>query len=395
MRGAGRVRDVVVVGAGPAGSLLARACAQEGLDVLLVDRIRRPAHKVCGCCVNAAGRAVLERAGLASILEQAGCASLHTLDLHVDGRRTQVPLAGGVAWSRRAMDAALLRAARSAGVEVAEGVRARLVPPSGASERPGPWREVALEASGATRRVRARVVVDAAGLAGLAGDTTSGSPVVQPGSLMGAGAILPAHRVHVEVGSVRMAAARGGYVGLVRLEDGTVNVAAALEPGFLRRVGDPGSAVAGILAASGAPPLPCEARGSGEPLWGWKGTPPLTRRARRVAGPRLFRVGDAAGYVEPFTGEGMAWALAGAQALAPLVTVAARSARWPAEVERAWQACWDAGWRRGSRLCRAAAWTLRRPPVARAAVRLASVAPGVAARVAAGARSAPWVGGEW
>lgn len=364
MRGAGRVRDVVVVGAGPAGSLLARACAQEGLDVLLVDRIRRPAHKVCGCCVNAAGRAVLERAGLASILEQAGCASLHTLDLHVDGRRTQVPLAGGVAWSRRAMDAALLRAARSAGVEVAEGVRAR-------------------------------VVVDAAGLAGLAGDTTSGSPVVQPGSLMGAGAILPAHRVHVEVGSVRMAAARGGYVGLVRLEDGTVNVAAALEPGFLRRVGDPGSAVAGILAASGAPPLPCEARGSGEPLWGWKGTPPLTRRARRVAGPRLFRVGDAAGYVEPFTGEGMAWALAGAQALAPLVTVAARSARWPAEVERAWQACWDAGWRRGSRLCRAAAWTLRRPPVARAAVRLASVAPGVAARVAAGARSAPWVGGEW
>ena len=41
----------------------------------------------------------------------------------------------------------------------------------------------------------------------------------------------------------------------------------------------------------------------------WRGTPLLTRRESRLAANRLFLLGDAAGYAEPFTGEGMTWAV--------------------------------------------------------------------------------------
>ena len=43
--------DVVVVGAGPTGSLAARQLARAGADVLLVDRLSFPRWKVCGCCL--------------------------------------------------------------------------------------------------------------------------------------------------------------------------------------------------------------------------------------------------------------------------------------------------------------------------------------------------------
>ncbi len=101
-----------------------------------------------------------------------------------------------------------------------------------------------------------------------------------------------------------MACGRRGYLGLVRLEDGRLNLAAALDPCWMRVCGGPGPAAARLLAEVGWPPVPNLAEQN------WRGTPALTRQARRRAAERLFLIGDAAGYIEPFTGEGMAWALA-------------------------------------------------------------------------------------
>ena len=50
-----------------------------------------------------------------------------------------------------------------------------------------------------------------------------------------------------------------------------------------------------------------------------RGTASLTRQTRPIAGERFFVLGDATGYIEPFTGEGMAWAMVSGQAIAPLV----------------------------------------------------------------------------
>ena len=48
-----RLWDVVVVGAGPAGAVVARELALAGATVLLVDRRRFPRNKVCGGCLSA------------------------------------------------------------------------------------------------------------------------------------------------------------------------------------------------------------------------------------------------------------------------------------------------------------------------------------------------------
>ena len=64
------------------------------------------------------------------------------------------------------------------------------------------------------------------------------------------------------------------------------------------------------------------------------GTIPLTRRLSRPAARGIFVLGDAAGYVEPFTGEGMAWAFAGAEAVVPFVIRATQSHE--RRLEREW-----------------------------------------------------------
>ncbi|HRK35795.1 MAG TPA: NAD-binding protein, partial [Candidatus Hydrogenedentes bacterium] len=51
----------------------------------------------------------------------------------------------------------------------------------------------------------------------------------------------------------------------------------------------------------------------------WRGTPALTRVTGAVSAHRAFVIGDAAGYVEPFTGEGMKWAVTSGIAVAPIV----------------------------------------------------------------------------
>ena len=124
-----------------------------------------------------------------------------------------------------------------------------------------------------------------------------------------------------------MACGAGGYTGLVRLEDGRLDVAAAFDAAWVRAAGGPGRAAARLLREAG---WPAPDRLEALP---WRGTPALTRRPRRVAAERLFVVGDAAGYVEPFTGEGMAWALASGAAVAPL---AARAVTWRPELARRW-----------------------------------------------------------
>jgi 2-polyprenyl-6-methoxyphenol hydroxylase-like FAD-dependent oxidoreductase len=170
-----------------------------------------------------------------------------------------------------------------------------------------------------------------------------------------------------------MACAPGGYVGLVRLEDGRLDVAAAFDPAAVRAAGGPGGAAARVLAAAGWPAP------EGLGALPWRGTPALTRRAPRPAAERLFALGDAAGYVEPFTGEGMGWALAAGAAVAPLAARAA--AEWRPEFAGRWTRRYRRVVGRRQYACRAAAAVLRRPWLTRLAVGVLGFAPGLAAPV--------------
>jgi len=348
--------DVVVVGAGPAGSLAAAELARLGREVLLVDRGRFPRDKVCGGCLQPSALAALDEGGLGGAIDRA--LPLRELVLHAGGGSARIPLSGGAAISRRTLDHALAKAAAARGVELREGVRARLGPCDRDS------REVIL---GDCERVRARIVIDASGLAGLAG---AARPL--RGSLVGAGTVLDG--AELPAGVVRMASSRGGYVGMVRAEAGRSIVAAALDPRLVAREGGLAAAAASILAACNLPPLPAEAV--------WRGTPPLTRRPSRVWDDRVLAIGDASGYVEPFTGEGMAWALRSALAAAALA-----AAGWTRDTGPRWEDMHRRIVGARQRRCRALTLLLRSPVLVRAAVYALGRAPTLAlpfVRAAAG-----------
>ena len=364
---AARTWDALVIGAGPAGSLAAFELARAGLGVLLVDRATFPRDKACGGCLNATAVACLREAGLPDLLAEAGAQPLASMQLRAGGRRAQLPLHGGVVLSRAALDAALLAAARDAGAAVLTGVRAGAAPDDSPSDACADARAVQLTGDdGLAVRVEARVVLAATGLGPTLLDTRAPARPAR-GSRLGAGVVFESAGSTLPPGELHMACGESGYVGLVVAERGRLVVAAALDPAAVAEAGGVGPLAVSIVAQAGLPPL----AGLAQPRW--LATPPLTRRAATLAARRAFVLGDAAGFVEPFTGEGLAWALTAARAVQPFARAAARA--WDDGLISAWSAEWRATVARRQRLCRGLAWTLRHPLAVRAALAALSSRP--------------------
>jgi len=350
---AGRSWDAVVVGAGPGGSLAARELARRGRSVLLVEKSVFPRWKVCGACLGGPGVRTLERVGLGGLLASIGARPVARTRLVWRGRSIVVPMRGMVAVSRGALDTALARSAEEAGAVFVSGVRAL-------------WDEDgSVSVDGV--RLAARSVVLAGGLRAAEPDGMRGA-WVDPGSWIGVGA---AGAVEDEgafgADELTMIVGARGYVGRIVTEDGLANWAAAVDPAFLRSCGSPAEAVRAICDEAGV-----DAR---TPSAGWVGTPSLTRGTPAQRGA-VYRVGDAAGYVEPITGEGMSWALMGAVALAPVLDEAlavGHTDAWARQHARMF---------RSRRVrCRAVARGLRSPAAMRAAFAVLGVRPGAGSAV--------------
>ncbi|HEX5011461.1 MAG TPA: FAD-dependent monooxygenase, partial [Planctomycetota bacterium] len=332
-----------------------------GARVLLVDRARFPRAKVCGGCLGPRGLAVLRDEGLPA--PPAPATPLAAVRLLCAGRALELPLPPMVAVSREDLDAALVAAAAEAGAQLLLGTRAEAL-----SEPDGPSRTLLLHGEAGATPVVARVVVAADGLAGrlLGGAALRATPR----SRVGAGVLLPEAPAALPAGRLLMAAGRAGYVGLVRLPDGRLDVAAALDPRAVARAGGAGRLMADVLAQAGGPRLP-ELDEAEVRL-----TPPLTRRTARPAGHRLLAVGDAAGFVEPFTGEGLSWALLSGRAVVPLALDGAR--RWDERLAHAWVRSHRVEVARHQRLCRVLAAWLRHPLLVRAGLALVARRPALA-----------------
>lgn len=313
--------DVIVIGAGPAGALSAICAARSGASTLLVERKKFPRAKVCGGCLNASAIGLLESLGLGAIVSNFGLPVDH-LHVGIRGRSVRLPLPGGVAIPRTDLDSELVRHATNDGATFLPETRAVLGKDTGSA------REVTLSTNGQDRVVQARVVVVASGLGGTTlGNDTSFSSKVARGSRLGAGCVVESYHEAYPQGRISMAVGRSGYVGLTPTIDGLA-IASATDVRFLKSWGSPARAATAILEEAGFPPVP--AMLSAE----WSGTLPLTRSTRPVASSRVFLVGDSAGYVEPFTGQGMAIALQGAATLAP--HVARAIAGWSPMIATAW-----------------------------------------------------------
>lgn len=365
-----RLWDAVVVGAGPAGAMAARELARRGAGVLLIDKARFPRYKVCGGCLNPRALRVLNRAGLGHLIEKLRAVPLTRFKLGSRGAVADVPLPPGAGLSREALDTALVREAVLAGSAFLPGVSAALFPVIAPNDR----RRLRLRQAGREQILEARIVLAANGLTGCleerAHTEADADRPWEPGSRVGAGVMIEKPAPGYEPGTIYMACGEDGYVGQTVVEDGRVDMAAALDPAAVKRAGGTGELAEHILARAGFPPYPGLAR------LGWKGTPHLTRQAPALGGERLFVLGDAAGYIEPFTGEGMAWAFAGADLVAPLALRGARL--WDPDLLVQWRAAYHRKVTRRQIICKITADLLRHPAATRVTVGALAVAPWLA-----------------
>lgn len=354
-----RRADVVVIGAGPAGCTAAIAAANAGARVTLLERAAFPREKVCGCCIAPRGMAVLADMGLERVLDDAP--RLGSVRLESGRSSVRIHRDSGVALSRGAFDTRLARAAGDRGVEVVHGASATV----------GADGAVLATRDGQAWTLHPAACIVADGLSGRSLDAHPGvSWRVSRTSRIGLGAILPPGSIHVDRGEVLMRVERGGYVGAVELEDGRIDVAAAIDHDVLRRE-PPGVAMTNRLGGAVRDAAAVESAR-------WTGTPWLTRQRSTLAMPGILVAGDAAGYVEPFTGEGMSWALASGHAAGLL---AARMMHEP----RCWSE-WPAHWanllRRDRWRCRLVSHLLRSPGAVHNALAVAHRWPAIAARLA-------------
>lgn len=348
--------DVVVIGAGVAGCVSARQYAQWGLQTLLIESRAFPRPKVCGGCLNSRAIQVLEQIGLTQLVRDLRGETFNGISLRSGSSTAFLNLPGGISVTRQTLDLALIEAAHRAGACILTEASATVQ-----WETDGAMRRIDLRCLNRVISVRAKVVVCADGLLRTSLRVTplmktayAANSRVGIGTVFESGAVndsltnrLPHHRI-------TMIAERHGYVGLTWAEGGRLSVAGALSPQVVKSAGSPGAAVNQILSSHGIQ-FPEASR--------WHGTPPLTVTPRRNAAERIFVIGDAAGYVEPFTGEGMAAAVEEAIAVAPIVCKAMNG--WHASLADSWQHQHRLQFRKRQRICQLAAAILRRPWLSR------------------------------
>ncbi len=281
--GAQTIFDVIVVGAGPAGSTTAYECAIRGLTALLLDKVGFPRDKPCGGGITFRTAALLA-AGLPPVTERTITAIEFTLR-HKRGFTRSFPEPLVYMTQRRRFDAWLVERALAAGATLRERTAVRAVEQQ--------HHQVVVRSDNETFIGRTLVAADGANgptarLAGLAGSRWLGIALEGNIALRGGVPENWAARLGINIGSVP-----GGYGWLFPKGDHLNFGVYAWRPAGP----DLRSHLAQLVQAYGFDPADLrDLRGHHLPV--------RTRRAPLASGNVLL-AGDAAGLIDPFTGEGI------------------------------------------------------------------------------------------
>ena len=294
--------DVIVVGAGPAGSSAARRCVQLGLKALLIDKAVFPRDKICGGALSAQAISYLDFELPREIVERdIYGARVHFAASHVEVKK---PYRIAVTVSRTEFDHFLLRKAEEVGVKILEGARVSALEPD---------RDCVQVVAGKDR-YDGRVVIGADGFHSIV------AKHVRPrhskdeygfcveSKIPADDAAIDAYiRNMVEI---HFNVAHGGY-GWVFPHRGYFSVGVG---GMANRFAHPMAVMRDFLASVGFSP---DAECKGFPI-------PAGGVRRKTVADRLLLAGDAAGFVDTFYGEGLAFAIRSGQLAAETSAAALR-----------------------------------------------------------------------
>jgi menaquinone-9 beta-reductase len=288
------IYDVAIVGAGPAGATCAAFCAGNGLRTIILEREKFPREKVCGDCINPSCWPVLRRLGVDQKVREARHGVLECvefIDTRGEALRVDLPRDedAEIAIKRSLFDWILLERAGERGTEVREGTVVQ-----GIRKTRESWE---LETS--NERICTRYVVAADGRNSTVARFLKLMPrIARERVALQAHVPLPANfgnRVVLQL-------LPGGYSGQAPVSERELNLclvgrAATLPP--LREWATKHFALSTKQQ--------------------WRTVTPLTRRSISPARENLFLIGDAARVVEPFTGEGIAYALHSGEIAAEMI----------------------------------------------------------------------------
>jgi 2-polyprenyl-6-methoxyphenol hydroxylase-like FAD-dependent oxidoreductase len=336
--------DATIIGAGPAGSSAAYALAARGWDVTLIEQHRFPRDKVCGESLSALGVEVLYRLGLAPAIESLAPSILHQTILHApDGRLLACALPRPM-WglSRRALDTALLEAARAAGVRILQPARVESLSPltvrhleSNRLETLTPSWTILADGKGALLPHRPPPTTDLG---------------------------IKAHFEHVTGprDAVELFGVHGHYVGLAPIEQNLSNVAFSLPAARLEHYRGNLDALWRDLLTENQ--TLAHRFTSAHQVGPWLASPLPRFPVTHHWPPRVIPLGNSAAALEPIGGEGMGLALRSAE-LATAALDHAERTHTPLPVRRL-QAQFTRLWRTRRLACRTLARLLSMPTVA-------------------------------
>jgi menaquinone-9 beta-reductase len=355
--------DVVIIGAGPAGSVASILLARRGWRVALLEQHRFPRDKVCGECLSALGIDVLSRLGLAKDVASLQPVRLRrSLFIAPSGEAATFDLPREM-WGlpRSVLDERLMTAARDAGVIVHELIRCEGVEPGN--------RAVVRARDLRTNNVQSLcadivLVADGKGAFGDARPALTGD--------FG----LKAHVAGVDApaDAIVLLGVQGHYVGVARVAANCWNVAMNVGQRRLRACGGDGDRVVDLMRAENVAfaRMLRDATRIGDWL-----AAPLPRFDVAPEWPRrVIPIGNAAAALEPIGGEGMGLAIRSAELAAEAIHAATGRNDEP---DVAWlRQAYHALWKRRSRAARATAWAMSSPALAEIAVRAASTSGAMA-----------------